>query len=71
MVMVYGKVGCSSCFTVKNILTNKRVPFNYVDLNTLPDDEKKGLIKKATKAGKMGLPIVLKDGEVVDFRDIN
>lgn len=55
MIKVYGKEGCSKCESLKEILNNKGVEYEYIqDLKTL--------MMVASKARIMSAPVVEKDG---------
>ncbi|WP_294703076.1 glutaredoxin domain-containing protein [uncultured Fusobacterium sp.] len=57
MIKVYGKVNCSKCQLLKNILDEKNVNYEYID-------DLKTLMMVASKARIMSAPIVEKDEKI-------
>ena len=56
MVKVFGKEGCSKCESLKKILDNQGIEYEYIqDLKTL--------MTVASKARIMSAPVVEKDGK--------
>ena len=58
MIKVYGKVNCSKCQLLKNILDEKNVNYEYID-------DLKTLMMVASKARIMSAPIVEKDEKII------
>lgn len=56
MLKVYGKTNCSKCQTLKNILDEKKVDYEYIE-------DLKILMMVASKARIMSAPVVEKDGK--------
>lgn len=54
MIKVYGKTNCSKCLTLKNILDEKKVDYEYIE-------DLKTLMTVASKARIMSAPVVEKD----------
>lgn len=57
MIKVYGKVNCSKCQLLKNILDEKNINYEYID-------DLKTLMMVASKARIMSAPIVEKDEKI-------
>lgn len=55
MIKVYGKQGCAKCESLKNILNNKGMEYEYIE-------DLKTLMMVASKARIMSAPVVEKDG---------
>lgn len=55
---VFGTNNCPQCKICKKLFDNKGINYEYVDLNTLPEDEYTDLIETATSQGFHGLPLV-------------
>lgn len=70
MIKVIGKYSCSKCQDVVKVLTNREIEFNYSYIDELEDHIADMYKEKAKKADKVYYPIIVKDGEVVRFRDI-
>lgn len=56
MIKVYGKADCSKCQTLKNILAEKKVDYEYIE-------DLKTLMMVASRARIMSAPVVEKDGK--------
>ena len=56
MLKVYGKTNCSKCQTLKNILDEKKVDYEYIE-------DLKTLMMVASQARIMSPPVVEKDGQ--------
>lgn len=56
MIKVYGKADCNKCQTLKNILDEKKVDYEYIE-------DLKTLMMVASKARIMSAPVVEKDGK--------
>lgn len=54
MIKIYGKENCSKCESIKNILTEKGVSFEYIE-------DLKSLMIVASKARIMSAPVIEKD----------
>ena len=57
MIKVYGKVDCSKCQTLKNILDEKKVDYEYIE-------DLKTLMMVASKARIMSAPVIEKDDKI-------
>ncbi|MDO4589020.1 MAG: glutaredoxin domain-containing protein [Fusobacterium sp.] len=55
MIKVYGKQGCTKCESLKNILNDKGMEYEYIE-------DLKTLMMVASKARIMSAPVVEKDG---------
>lgn len=68
MVKIVGNDGCSRCEIVKGILKQKNIDFEYALFSEIKEVDE--LQKKAVEKGVMSFPIILKDGEIVDFQEV-
>lgn len=57
MIKVYGKANCSKCQTLKNILDEKKIAYEYIE-------DLKTLMMVASKARIMSAPVVEKDDKI-------
>lgn len=55
MIKVYGKINCNKCESLKNILKDKNINFEY-------NQDLKTLMIIASKARIMSAPVIEKDG---------
>ena len=51
MIKVYGKENCSKCLSLKNILTDRNIEFEYIE-------DMKSLMIVASKARIMSAPVI-------------
>ncbi len=70
MIKVIGNHGCSRCEITKQILTNKGVEFEYEILSDLPEETQKEFMKKARLKGQLNMPLIFKDNELTDIKEI-
>jgi glutaredoxin len=62
MITVYGTKTCSKCRIVKNILTERNIPFRYVDIDEFKEDIKQEFYEDIKNHGVLSLPAIMKDG---------
>lgn len=70
MYLLLGKENCSRCEMVKNILTNKNIEFEYKLLSDLSNDLKIKYLAKARDVGLIELPLIVKDNQIIDFKEV-
>ena len=70
MIKVIGNNGCSRCEITKQILTNKGIEFEYELLSDLPEETQKLYIKSARVKGQLNMPLIFKDNEIIDIKEI-
>ncbi len=59
MLRVYGVTGCGPCEVTRLFLSSRRVPFEFIDVATAPDQ----LRELQEKLGSPSSGIILEDGE--------
>ena len=69
-VLLLGNTNCTRCDMVKNILTDNKISFEYELLEDLPSEVKAKYIAMAREKKMMQMPIIIKDDEVVELKDI-
>lgn len=69
-MIIVGAEGCSECFAVEARLRKKGIPYRWIDLYNIPTEEQNKYMKIADEAGKMSLPLILKDGELIDESEL-
>lgn len=67
MIKVIGKENCSQCLLIKNLLTNKGIKFNYIDLHSLSKEEQNNYIKKAQQNKIMQLPLIIENNDFISL----
>ena len=70
MIQVIGKENCGACMMVKRVLTAKGVEFEYSLLEDKEQEEQEQIIKMAEEQGKMSMPFIIKDGELVSLQEV-
>lgn len=70
MVLVIGTENCSRCNMVKNILTNKKVDYQYILINDLPELEQDKYLTTARENNQMSYPMIFKDGEITTLQKL-
>jgi glutaredoxin len=70
MYLVIGKESCSRCETIKNILNNKGISYDYKLLELLPQEDKDRYMSMARQAKQLAMPIIIKEDKVVDFKEV-
>ena len=65
MYDIYGTEWCSACTEVKKQLTSRRLPYTFTTLPAGP----KGWEIAEQLSGRRALPVVMKNGVVLEFRD--
>ena len=65
-VFVYALSTCPWCRKTKQWFTDSRIEFQYVDVDTLPDEEQDEAAEKAYKlSGGRRFPVVIINGEMI------
>jgi glutaredoxin-like protein NrdH len=65
-VFVYALNTCPWCRKTKQWFTDSSIEFEYVDVDTLPDDEQDEVAEKVYKlSGGRRFPVVIINGEVI------
>jgi len=70
MIVIYGRPGCGACENVKMLLSKKNIQFNYIDLTSLDEPSFDMIMEDAGAAGIKSLPIISKDGELVNIQAV-
>lgn len=68
MINIYGKRGCGRCDMVKSIIDKRGIPYTY---ETIEDLKYPDHIRDLVNSDNNGMyPLLMKDGEVVSFKDV-
>ncbi len=70
MIKVIGQTGCKKCEMTKVILKDKNIDFKYNLLDKLDVKTRVKYIHMAQKAGQLELPLIIKNGKLVDINII-
>jgi len=70
MYLIIGRKGCSRCTVIKNMLTSKNIDFEYKLLESLSSEESNEIVKKATKANQINMPLIFKNNEIIDIKEV-
>lgn len=60
-ITIYGAEWCGFCHMVKRYLDDKKISYNYIDIDK---DQKAGL-EAINKSGQRGIPVTDIDGEII------
>jgi glutaredoxin len=60
-VIMYGAAWCGPCGAVKAFMTQNRVPFEYVDIDTEPGRQR----YEAARGGYRGIPLTIVNGQSI------
>lgn len=72
MIKIIGIKNCSRCFMIKNILTNKKIDFDYIVYDDLSDKEKSAYDEIAKENNILNFPIIIDEkNNIIDIKDIN
>lgn len=70
MVKIIGTKNCSRCAMTKNILSQKNIDYEYVDLGDIPQLEQDKYLVAAESMGLMNMPIIIKDEIPIRLEDL-
>jgi glutaredoxin len=70
MIQVIGTENCSRCLMTKQILKNKNIEFEYVMFDRIDASLQSYLMEQAKKQGLMNFPLILKDEQLVELKDV-
>jgi len=70
-IIVIGKVGCGNCLKIKNKLDNKNIKYKYKLISEYSQKEQDNIINQAIVKNIMTFPIVIKDNQIIDVKDID
>jgi len=68
MILLIGKENCPRCEMTKKILSDKNIEFEYQLLSSM--DNKLEIEKMAKEKNTNTLPLILKDGILVDLQEV-
>lgn len=70
MLKIIGTKNCSRCVTVKNILTTKKIEFEYFLLDELEAIDQEKYTKLAEENNQLQFPLIVKDEKLIDIKEI-
>lgn len=70
MIKVIGKEHCGACMMTKNVLGAKGIEFEYILLEEMTEEEQNNVIKMAEEQGRLSMPFIIKDGELVTLQEV-
>lgn len=70
MIKVIGKRNCSACVATTRILNNKNIEFEYLIFDELCPEEKEYILNLAKLKSKTSMPIIIKDNNVVELKEV-
>jgi glutaredoxin len=69
-VLLIGKNNCSRCDMVKNILSNKNIEFEYILMESLPQEDQVNYRKMAIIAKQMEMPLIIKENKIATIAEV-
>ena len=69
-ILILGKQNCSACEMAKTVLKNKGIEFEYKLLDDLEPTNKNEFIRLAREVGKLSMPLMIKDGQVLTLQEV-
>lgn len=69
-ILIIGKENCVKCDQVKKELTHNGVSFNYIKMEELTSEKQKEYRKMAILKKQLEMPIVIKDGEIINYKEV-
>lgn len=69
-ILILGKQNCSACEMAKTVLKNKDIEFEYKLLDELEPIDKKEYTRLAREQGKLSMPLILKDGQLLSLQEV-
>jgi glutaredoxin len=64
-VSMYTLSTCPWCFKTKKFFTERKIPFTYIDYDTVEEDMQKKIMREVDAAGATGFPYVNIGGEII------
>lgn len=70
MIKVVGNKNCNRCEIIKNLFKQKNIDFEYLYLSDLDKKEQEKLLKEAEDKGLLNFPIIIKNDNIIDAKEI-
>lgn len=69
-LLILGIAGCDHCISLKRELTENGTKFEYKDFNSLSDEDQDHYLNLASNAGVKQFPIIIKNNQVLESKDM-
>lgn len=69
-ILIIGQDNCNRCEMVKRIFDEKGIEYSYKLISEFSKDEQNKYMRDSLSAKFTSFPLVFKDGEIVDFREV-
>lgn len=70
MLKIIGTKNCSRCVTVENILTSRKIEFEYFLLEELEKSNQEKYMKLAKENNQLQFPLIVKNEELIDIKEV-
>lgn len=70
LIVVIGARGCSRCEAIKRILNQKKIEYKYLLYDDMTDESQNMYLEKAKEAGMMNFPLIIKNDQLIDVKDV-
>jgi glutaredoxin len=70
LIKLIGTKNCSRCAIIKNILTQKKIDFEYYLFDDLNSELQNQYMKMANKKNIISFPIIIKENNIVGIEDL-
>lgn len=70
MILVVGTEHCSRCDTVKNILNNKNIEYEYRYISEYSEENKEKVLAMAKEAQQTSFPLIIKDERIITLQEV-
>lgn len=65
-IMLYALSTCSFCKMAKRFFENQNIPYNFVDVDLLPEEEKEKTVAEVQRiSGRRAFPVIVIGEEVI------
>ncbi|MGQ9623085.1 MAG: glutaredoxin family protein [Candidatus Caldatribacteriaceae bacterium] len=65
-VMLYALITCPFCKMAKKFFESRNIPYNFVDVDLLPEEEKERTVAKVQEiSGRKAFPVIVIGNEVI------
>jgi arsenate reductase-like glutaredoxin family protein len=70
MYLLIGKKNCISCEIMKTKLQNNNIEFEYQLFNELSNEVSFKYLTMARDSGLLEFPLIIKDGKMIDHKEV-
>ncbi|MDN5317855.1 MAG: Glutaredoxin [Thermoanaerobacterium sp.] len=71
MILVIGTQNCARCKSVKTILDNKNIKYEYKDISDFTKEEQDLFFDMANKEKQKSFPLIIKDNKIITLQEVS